>query len=83
MFGGMGYPQAAQIDAYRALLAHQGQQRQYQPGMHMPPHQQQMGMPYGMGQQGQNLGGFDPALLHRWAEAQGYAMGPPQGRGRY
>jgi len=78
MFGVMGYPQTTHNDAYRALLG----QRPYQPGMHMPPQQQQMGMPYGMGQQGQNLG-FDPALLHRWAEAQGYAMGPPQGRGRY
>jgi len=57
-------------EAYRAVMAQQAARYGQ-----MPP---QMGMPPGMGRGG--LGGFDPAVLHMWAQQQGYHL-PPGGGG--
>lgn len=59
-------------EAYRAVMAQQAARYGQMP----PP---QMGMPPGTGRGG--LGGFDPAVLHMWAQQQGYHL-PPNNGGR-
>jgi len=67
-------------EAYRAVMAQQAARSGLGQGPYgqMPPH---MGMPPNMGGQVRGgLGGFDPAVLHMWAQQQGYHL-PPGGGG--
>jgi protein JSN1 len=74
---GMPYAPTSQLDAYRLMMAQQAvAQQRYGQGYGQPQQQMGYGMPGLAGLAGQ---GYDPAVLHRWAESNGYLQMGQQG----